>query len=372
MDDNGFGVPAGWYPDPLGLPQLRWWDSQAWTEHTSEARAPIVIQPGTAGTSTGAAGGPRVQYADDEEFPSRREQRERERERAQTQFAEPEPEPEYEPEMALDTEADQLDEELSAQPLLAMTLRELEPPVGSTAEEAASPRRAATHANAAPAASMLSALAEELEEAPEREIKQRGTYTAAVWMIAALPLVQTLISVGLLTGGLGHNFPLFVIVAAFPYVLTLGLAAYDRLELRIRGFEHPASALWALLTHPAYLIARAIATFKENGKGFAPLIVFVSSLVGVVVGVLAMPGIVISLAPATFEQEIEQKVATDATAFGADITVDCPFAPVVIGETVVCSGESVDGASGTVLVSLERQAGWISWQVQDWGGWILD
>ncbi|HOB57662.1 MAG TPA: DUF2510 domain-containing protein, partial [Rhodoglobus sp.] len=27
-------MPAGWYPDPLGLPQLRWWDAQAWTEHT--------------------------------------------------------------------------------------------------------------------------------------------------------------------------------------------------------------------------------------------------------------------------------------------------------------------------------------------------
>jgi len=78
VDDNNFGVPAGWYPDPLGLPQLRWWDAQAWTEHTSEARAPIIIQPAT-----------RLGYADDDliaeesrawdDLPSRREQRERER-----------------------------------------------------------------------------------------------------------------------------------------------------------------------------------------------------------------------------------------------------------------------------------------------------
>ena len=73
MEDDAFGVPAGWYPDPLGLPQLRWWDAQAWTEHTSEARAPIVIQPTT-----------RVAYAD-EELPSRREQRERERAQAQVE-----------------------------------------------------------------------------------------------------------------------------------------------------------------------------------------------------------------------------------------------------------------------------------------------
>lgn len=43
MDDRH--TPAGWYPDPLGLPQLRWWDGQGWGEHTSEARRPLVDQP---------------------------------------------------------------------------------------------------------------------------------------------------------------------------------------------------------------------------------------------------------------------------------------------------------------------------------------
>ncbi len=35
-------VPAGWYPDPLGLPQLRWWDGQQWSEFTSERPAPAA------------------------------------------------------------------------------------------------------------------------------------------------------------------------------------------------------------------------------------------------------------------------------------------------------------------------------------------
>lgn len=35
-------IPAGWYPDPAGLPQLRWWDNHQWTEHTSDAREPLV------------------------------------------------------------------------------------------------------------------------------------------------------------------------------------------------------------------------------------------------------------------------------------------------------------------------------------------
>jgi len=47
-------VRAGWYPDPLGAPQLRWWDGRAWTTHTSTARdtsvpraaAPAFADPG--------------------------------------------------------------------------------------------------------------------------------------------------------------------------------------------------------------------------------------------------------------------------------------------------------------------------------------
>lgn len=33
----GSGVPAGWYADPSGRYELRYWDGNAWTEHTSRA-----------------------------------------------------------------------------------------------------------------------------------------------------------------------------------------------------------------------------------------------------------------------------------------------------------------------------------------------
>ena len=67
--DDLFGAPAGWYPDPLGLPQLRWWNNHAWTEQTSAARQPMVVQD------------TKFAWADDE-LPSRREERERERQNA--------------------------------------------------------------------------------------------------------------------------------------------------------------------------------------------------------------------------------------------------------------------------------------------------
>ncbi|TXK19662.1 DUF2510 domain-containing protein [Homoserinibacter sp. GY 40078] len=38
-------VQAGWYPDPLGMPQLRWWDGRAWTQHTHVRRAAQPTAP---------------------------------------------------------------------------------------------------------------------------------------------------------------------------------------------------------------------------------------------------------------------------------------------------------------------------------------
>ena len=64
LDDDIVTVPAGWYPDPMGLPQLRWWDNYAWTEFTSAARTPLIMQDE-----------PKLAYADDD-LPSRRSQRE--------------------------------------------------------------------------------------------------------------------------------------------------------------------------------------------------------------------------------------------------------------------------------------------------------
>ena len=31
-------APAGWYRDPLGLPQLRWWNGMTWTNTIQETR----------------------------------------------------------------------------------------------------------------------------------------------------------------------------------------------------------------------------------------------------------------------------------------------------------------------------------------------
>ena len=45
--------PAGWYPDPQDAEKQRYWDGNAWTEHTADA-AP---QAASAGMATGATAG---------------------------------------------------------------------------------------------------------------------------------------------------------------------------------------------------------------------------------------------------------------------------------------------------------------------------
>jgi hypothetical protein len=38
-------VPAGWYADPSGRFELRYWDGTAWTEHVSRAGQQFTDPP---------------------------------------------------------------------------------------------------------------------------------------------------------------------------------------------------------------------------------------------------------------------------------------------------------------------------------------
>jgi len=41
VNPSATAAPAGWYRDPLGIPQLRWWNGIAWTNHIQENRAEL-------------------------------------------------------------------------------------------------------------------------------------------------------------------------------------------------------------------------------------------------------------------------------------------------------------------------------------------
>jgi hypothetical protein len=402
MFEDDVTVPAGWYPDPMGLPQLRWWNNHAWTELTTEARPPLIMQQPT-----------RLAYADDE-LPTRRQQREQ-RERDE-QYAH------------LATDEGDARDAVAAQAPLTVTLKELDPPAPPTADAHEPAPRAATAAIAdeheadddldlgtlfAPraAASAVSAPTapsvqggshsahfldseplepDDLQPAriarpalpvedsipPARRataIQSLPTYTAPVWIIALVPLLQLVAGLLLLLGfgssvGVGATIGIWGV----PYLLIVLLAMIDYLLLKRAGHERPASWAWALLTAPVYLVARSMSVSRVAGFGLAPLLVWAGVALLQIGSVLVVPGLLISGIPHAFAAEAEQQVAADASIIGANLSVKCPpTPPVLVGQTFSCAATSAKGDSYDVTVSLQRVNGWIDWRVDDWGIYTL-
>jgi hypothetical protein len=392
--DDVFGAPAGWYPDPLGLPQLRWWNNHAWTEQTSAARQPMVMQD------------TKFAWADDE-LPTRREERQRERQRAERK------------------------QTANARPTAA-TLRELEPPRAFTkiespddfvptaatfasetpftadqtfvsdqafgAAQAATEATLPTAASGGPASSSAQALfdappvsasstAQSLFDAPpvsatstapafgslfdappstpagavveetldrlfgERAPgqpaparrpspmlaeQQRGgavsVSTAPAWVIAMVPLFQLVLSLLLLTSlGMGSNVAVFLAILAVPYLVVIGLAYLDQRALLAAGVDRPAHWAWAFLTAPVYLLMRARAVIRQSGHGIGPVLVWFGLGALHLASVVAIPGLLIAILPAVFTTQLQDSVASDALLIsGAQMTVTCPATPPVL------------------------------------------
>ncbi len=43
VNPTSSAAPAGWYNDPLGIPQLRWWNGLSWTNRIEEHRPEIQM-----------------------------------------------------------------------------------------------------------------------------------------------------------------------------------------------------------------------------------------------------------------------------------------------------------------------------------------
>ena len=400
-NDDLFGAPAGWYPDPLGLPQLRWWNNHAWTEQTSAARQPMVVQD------------TKFAWADDE-IPTRRDERLRDRSR---------------------------DDRTPTSPVVptAESLRELEPPraftqvsqgvpvapTGATSIPTTvpftpepTPAPAATRAESffmpdpivdtPPVAGHSGPSLDSIfdvkplaapEEAlnalfGEKEARRAGTRvktpivtvdhvaytdtgasgkpssTGPAWIIAMIPLFQIVLSLLLLTSlGMGGSQLIYIGILVIPYVIVIGLAYLDYNILVKGGHSKPAHWRWSLLTAPVYLLLRARSVIHETGHGIGPVLVWFGLGILHLASMLAVPGVLIALLPAVFSAQIEDSVSSDAWLIAeSTMTVDCPDSPPVLpGESVVCESVNSSGNTFDITVTLERSNGWISWQVIDWG-----
>jgi len=384
--DDDVRVPAGWYPDPLGLPQLRWWDNHAWTEHVSDARQPMVAQETQQATRLAFAEPEAEQQPEhvllDEPIDertiqlSRRARRERERHADEPDAAlgEPRTAPAFgDPQLSL--------EAAERGPTAAAFLGEA--PSGSSYDlgtrfddlvgEPSVPRPAFAHASAS-TTSFVPDAAPEPDAAPSAHGVEPGLRlgTAPVWIMTLLPLYMLVVGLFLLLAGNGEDLSTIALVAMFAvtWIAGLVLATIDGRLLRSQGMARPANPLWAVLGVLVYLVARLMRTVRETGSGFGPLLTFLV-LGGVLVGgFLAVPGLIMQLAPATFAHQAEVAVESDAAALGAHVVVQCPPAPpLLVQQTMICDATRTTGDEQDfeVTVSLQRANGWIDWRVDDWG-----
>lgn len=395
MPDEEIRVPAGWYPDPLGLPQLRWWDNHAWTEHTTEARGPSATSSSDTGASTGSftttqqttiptvVKSTRLSFADPfEDYEDSYEDGPVDAGPTSTAYGSPT----LQLEGLAVPETDQIDAASSPGvrigtvpagapmgPAYTMDQRFDDLIGGFTTTEIIdeptyAPQWTPQHRTSEPVGSRRARDATPAADWTPPE----HAHTGSIWAIALMPIAILVPGLLFLLSGLaGSGSSIFFgLVLLVPYIVTAGLAFSDATRLRELGFIHPAGWGWALLGAPVYLVARSRAVTRElPGHGSAPLATWIGmGLLVILSGVIA-PGLVLSLSPQTFSTAAAESIEAQAAQFAITIDVSCPPTPPLLpGQTFVCQAMTEMGDPVDLTVALERDLGWITWRVTDWGG----
>ena len=363
-------IPAGWYPDPRGTKQRRWWDGTSWTHALEAPPEPVVPAapayanlpgPGTPGYSnlpgpafaaqaqrTPSPSAPTVARALDAEpsapqhpLPTRRQLREAAALRETERLTADEPSPVYAMGPAVSSthqpQAQQPAEQLTDHPVdaaesravstvAAMTLAGA--PVSAThtfvpgapvsarpaapvaaaplatapvtpASVAAAPVATApvAAAPATPAPIALAPVAPTATGPSQASLLNGPAYqpfgmspkittgtieaptsvnTLAVWLITVQPAVALGAAVLLIRFAPDFYTPFTLGALAFVFAIAgVALAFTDRRQLTLRSHQSTASPAWILLTPLGYLIARAVNTTRQAGRGVAPAVAFV-------------------------------------------------------------------------------------------------
>jgi hypothetical protein len=208
------------------------------------------------------------------------------------------------------------------------------------------------------------------EHAQARTITDVPTSTGPAWILTLIPLYTLVVGLLLLLSGSATTPSPVVLVMMFgiPYVAGIVLAILDYRALRRSGMDQPAHWAWAILTAGIYLVARLTRTVRESGTGFGPLFTFLVLGLSLIVATVAVPGLVIQLAPATFAHQAEIEIQQSGASLGIELVATCPVMPPLIPQqSFVCQAHKPGSATYDVTVSLQRSNGWIAWRVDDWG-----
>ncbi len=290
-------IPAGWYPDPAGSFQQRWWNGTSWTNDFAQYRPTLIhsaplaeaIQSGGEQPAFGefatkqSASAARAAGATASTSTLTRTTR--------SAGASSVP-------FGLPVE-DQAPLTSVARPnagnaiLVPVTPVNPGPVVAerSTDWDAYKSSTPGVQAKAAPAAQPQ--LSRRAHAGPTRR------YTGAVWLLSVLPalFLGSAVAAALYLPTLYSTVALLVLGGAF-LLLGVLIAAADRRVLFVNDHEFTASPAWGLLTPLSYLSVRAVTVARETGKGaYAPLIVLLVAVAASIASLILVGGLLTLLTP---------------------------------------------------------------------------
>ena len=280
-------IPAGWYPDPAGSFQQRWWDGTAWTNDFAQYR-PTLVHSAPAVQALQARAAAISGVAFDQQQNS-----------DVTHFAS------GQVSAAAAEQAQQAQPLHGVDPLPSFNLpAENRAPLSTVGQPNAGnvmliavPSRSAKPAIAA-ANSSFSTEYQPFSQTPEVGFGQKQLseyrFTVSVWAIAALPAV-VIGAAYALAAYLPAIYTIFmqVILLSLFAFSTVALAIRDRFSLRKEGHERAASPAWMLLTPVAYLAARTPAVARETGRsGSLPLVVLLCVFGAIAALLVFVPGLI--------------------------------------------------------------------------------
>ena len=286
-------IPAGWYPDPAGSFQQRWWNGTAWTNDFAQYRPTLIHSAPLAETLQ--SGGEQAGFG---EFATKQAS-------AATRSANAQATTGSTSTLTRASRSDSAPQPFGLPPEDRAPLTSVARPNAANAilipvnpvnTAPAVPERSeawASYQSSASAAAPASPSRRNVTRNPTRR------YTAAGWLLALLPAAF----LGAAVAGATYFPTLYTTVSVLVLVgifllIGVGLAAADRRVLFVNDHEFTASPAWSLLTPLSYLSVRAVTVSRETGRAaYAPIIVLLVVVAGIVASLALVTGLLPLLTP---------------------------------------------------------------------------